>query len=70
MMPTEYIQEFRSVSAWNVSFVHSLHASLQSGQVAELINHWLDQAFKRERSLSTMQDFRQSSEAVVLSQFS
>ena len=43
MMPTENIQEFRSVSAWNVSFAHSLHASLQSGQVAELINHWLDQ---------------------------
>ena len=42
-MPTENIQEFRSVSAWNVSFAHSLHGSLQSGQVAELINHWLDQ---------------------------
>ena len=42
-MPTENIQEFRSVSAWNVSFVHSLHASFQSAQVAEPINHWLDQ---------------------------
>ena len=34
-MPTKNILEFRSVSAWNVSFAHSLHASLQSAQVAE-----------------------------------
>ena len=70
-MPTENIQEFRSVGAWNVSFCAQFACGLT------MWPKWPDQgAAGRTRGLQTwrlfcmMQDFPQSSEAVGLSQVS
>ena len=61
MLPIENIQEFRSVGAMNVTKV---------AKVAEPRNHWPARGLQTERSFSMMEDFRQSSEAVGLSQVS
>ena len=65
-MPIENIREFRSFGAWNGSFAYSLQASFQVAKVAGPRNHRPDVGLQTERSLSMMQDFRQSSEAVGL----
>ena len=64
MMPIEYIQEFRSDGAWNVSFCALLMPAYKVAKVAG------PGAFKRSGSFSMMKDFWQSSEAVSLSQVS
>ena len=68
MIPIENIQEFRWDCAWNVSFC---------AQLACWLTKWPDQGMtgwtrghQTEWSFSMMQDFRQSSEAVNLSQVS
>ena len=60
MMPIEDIQEFGSVGAKNVT----------SGQSGRFMNHWPARGLQTEQSFSMVQDFRQRSEAVGLSQVS
>ena len=64
MMPMDNIQDFRSVGALNVSFSAQFACRLRSSQSGRTRD------FQTERSFSMMQDFRQSSEAVALSQVS
>ena len=71
MMPIENIQEFTSVGAWNISCCAQFACLLSKWP------KWPDQAttgrirdLQTKRSFSMMQDFRQSSEAVDLSQVS
>ena len=52
-------------------FAHSLHAGIQSYQTGRTKEPcWKTRCLQTERSFSMMQDFRQSSEAVGLSQVS
>ena len=60
MMPIEDIQEFGSVGAKNVT----------SGQSGRFMNLWPARGLQTEQSFSMVQDFRQRSEAVGLSQVS
>ena len=71
MMPIENIHEFTSVGAWNVSCCAQFACRLSKWP------KWPDQGttgrirdLQTERSFFMMQDFRQSSEAVGLSQVS
>ena len=72
MMLIENIREFRPVGAWNVSFCALLTCLLTKWP------KWPDRdgttgrtrGLQTKRSFSMMQDFRQSSEAVGLSQVS
>ena len=70
-MPIENIQEFTPVGAWNISCCAQFACRLSKWP------KWPDQAttgrirdLQTKRSFSMMQDFRQSSEAVDLSQAS
>ena len=71
MMPIENIREITSVGAWNVSCCDQYACRLSKWP------KWPDQGttgrirhLQTERSFSMMEDFRQSSEAVGLSQVS
>ena len=71
MMPIENIQEFTLVGAWKVSCCAQFACRLSKWP------KWPDQGttgrirdLQSERSFSMMEDFRQSSEAVGLSQVS
>ena len=67
MMTIANIQEFRSVSAWNVPFAHSLYPGYKR---AEPRNIWPDQGPSTQRLFSTIQDFWLRSEAVGLAHVS
>ena len=68
MMPIENIQEFRSDGAWNVSFCVPLMLAYKVAKVAGTTGR--TRGLQTERSFFMMQYFRQSSEALRLSQVS
>ena len=68
MISIKNIQEFRSDGVWKVSFYARLMSASRVAKVAGTTGR--TRGLQRERSFSMMHDFRESSEALRLSQVS